>query len=58
RESPSEYIIRKLEPVSLVYSYMDYIETIQLLMEEVPDSWSSILNIQYYNTMVDFSTLA
>ena len=46
KESPSEYVIRKMELLSLVYSYSDT-ETIQAIMEEVPGSWASIINPQY-----------
>jgi hypothetical protein len=35
RETPSEYVIRKMELLTLVYSYMDT-ETIQAIMMEVP----------------------
>jgi hypothetical protein len=46
RESPSEYVIRKMELLMLVYSYMDT-ETIQAIMMEVPGTWASIINPQY-----------
>jgi len=46
RESPSEYVIRKMGLLSLVYSYSDT-ETIQAIMEEVLRSWTSIINPQY-----------
>ena len=53
RESPSEYVIRKMELVSLVYSYNDT-ETIQSIMEEVPSSWASIIHLQYQKTLREF----
>ena len=53
RESSSEYIIRKLELIRLVYNYTDS-ETIQAIMEEVPDSWASILNPQYLKSIMEF----
>jgi len=53
RESPSEYIIRKLELIGLVYNYTD-LETIQAIMEQVPDSWASILNPQYLKSIMEF----
>ena len=53
RESPSDYIIRKMELLSLVYSYTDS-ETIQAIMQEVPDSWASVINPQYQKTIREF----
>ena len=53
RESPSEYVIRKLELIGLVYNYTNS-ETIQAIMEEVPDSWASILNPQYLKSITEF----
>lgn len=53
REMPSEYVIRKLDLVSLVYSYNDQ-ETIQVIMEEAPDTWATVLNAQSYKTIVEF----
>jgi hypothetical protein len=53
RGSSSEYIIRKLELIGLVYNYTDS-ETIQAIMEEVPDSWASILNPQYLKSIMEF----
>ena len=52
-ESPSKYIIRKMELLSLVYSYTDT-ETIQAIMQEVPGSWASIINSQYQKTLQEF----
>jgi hypothetical protein len=46
QESPSEYVIRKMELLMLGYSYMDT-ETIQAIMMEVPGMWASIINPQY-----------
>ena len=53
RECPSDYIIRKMELLSLVYSYTDS-ETIQAIMQEVPDSWASVINPQYQKTIREF----
>ena len=39
RESPSEYVIRKMELLMLVYSYTDT-EMIQAIMMEVPGTWA------------------
>lgn len=52
-KSPSEYVIRKLELIGLVYNYTD-LETIQANMEEVPNSWASILNPQYLTSIMEF----
>jgi len=49
-ESPSDYIMHKMELLSLVYSYTDS-ETIQAIMQEVPDSWASVINLQYQKTI-------
>ena len=53
RESPSEYVIRKMELLTLVYSYTDT-KTIQAIMMEVPGPWASIINPQYQKTRRDF----
>lgn len=53
REMPSEYVIRKLDLISLVYSYNDQ-ETIQVIMEEAPDTWATVLNAQGYRTIEEF----
>ena len=50
RESPSDYIIRKMELLSLVYTYTDT-EMVQAIMQEVPDSWASVINPQYQSTI-------
>ena len=50
RGSPSEYVIRKMELLMLVYSYMDT-ETIQAIIMEVPRTWASIINPQYQKTL-------
>lgn len=53
KESPSEYIIRKLNLIGLVYDYTDT-KTICLVMAEAPDVWQSILNVQFYTTITEF----
>jgi hypothetical protein len=55
-KSPSEYVIRKLELIGLVYNYTNS-ETIQAIMEEVPDSWASILNPQYLKSIIKFQNV-
>ena len=53
RESPSEYVIRKMELLTLVYSCMDT-EMIQAIMMEVPGTWASIINSQYQKMLRKF----
>jgi hypothetical protein len=53
KESPSEYVIRKMDLLSLVYLYTDT-ETIQAIMEEVSGTWASIINPQYQKTIREF----
>ena len=53
QESPSEYVIHKIELLMLVYSYSDT-ETIQAIMMEVPGTWASIINLQYQKTLREF----
>jgi len=52
-KSPSKYVIRKFELIRLVYNYTDS-ETIQAIMEELPDSWASIINPQYLKSIMEF----
>jgi hypothetical protein len=56
QESPSEYVIQKLELIGLVYSYTNS-ENIQSIMEEVPDLWASILNPQYLKSIMEFQNV-
>ena len=53
QESPSEYVIRKMELLTLVYSYTDT-KTIQAIMMEVPGTWASIINPQYQKMLREF----
>ena len=53
RGSPSKYVIRKMELLTLVYSYMDT-EMIQAIMMEVPGTWASIINPQYQKMLREF----
>jgi hypothetical protein len=55
-ESPSKYVIRKLELIRLVYNYTD-LDTIQAIMEEVPNSWASILNPQCLKSIIEFKNV-
>ena len=56
RETPSEYIIRKMELLSLICSYSNT-ETIQAIMAEVPKTWASIIDPQYQKTFKEFPNL-
>jgi hypothetical protein len=53
KELPSEYLIRKLDLISLEYDYTDS-KTIWLVMAKAPDVWQSILNVQFYSTITEF----
>src|ERR1700683_4270317 len=53
RKSPSDYIIHKMELLSLVYTYTDT-EMVRAIMQEVPDSWASVINPQYQSTIREF----
>ena len=53
QESPSEYVIHKMELLTLVYSHTDT-ETIQATMMEVPGTWASIINPQYQKMLREF----
>ena len=53
QESPSQYVIHKMELLTLVYSYMDT-ETIQAIMMEFPGMWASIINPQCQKTLREF----
>lgn len=53
RESPSEYVIRKLELLRLTSNKSDS-GTIRAIMEESPDPWSSILQPQFQKTILEF----
>lgn len=54
-ESPSEYYIRKSELLRLVNKLTDS-ELILEVMAGAPEYWSAILDIQRYETAVDFQT--
>ena len=54
-KSPSNYIIHKMELLSLIYSYTDT-ETVQAIMQEVHDSWASVINPQYQKTIQGFQS--
>jgi hypothetical protein len=52
-ETPSKYIIHKMDLIHLVYDYTDS-EIIRLIMKEAPDSWSSLLQLKFCKTIVQF----
>lgn len=52
-ETPSEYVIQKMDLICLVYDYTDS-EIIQLIMKETPDSWSSLLQPKFCKMIVQF----
>ncbi|HXP51692.1 MAG TPA: reverse transcriptase domain-containing protein, partial [Bacteroidia bacterium] len=53
RETPSEYYIRKVELLTLVYNMTDA-EMIMEIMNGAPASWVNILNPNFYATLVEF----
>ena len=56
QESPSKYVIHKMELLTLVYSYTDT-ETIKAIMIEVPGTWASIINPQYQKMLREFQNI-
>ena len=53
RETPSEYIIRKLELIGLVYNY-SISEVMQFIMEGLPDFWTMWFNVQFIDAIIEF----
>ena len=53
RETPSEYIIRKLELLQFVYNYMDR-ELINEIMEGVPTHWTPIITPHLFQSLEQF----
>ncbi|KAF9470756.1 hypothetical protein BDN70DRAFT_769941, partial [Pholiota conissans] len=53
RETPSEYYIRKLELLEMVYNY-NAAELINEIMSGAPSQWISILTPHLYETLEDF----
>ncbi|KAF7972995.1 hypothetical protein HWV62_16488 [Athelia sp. TMB] len=53
RETPSEYVVRKLDLVRLVYNFTDT-ECIQMIMNEAPSSWSPIIQPHTCRNIVEF----
>lgn len=54
-ETPSDYVIRKFELLSLCYN-MDDSELILEVMNTAPSMWSSIIHTQYYATFSEFQS--
>jgi hypothetical protein len=52
-ETPSGYIIRKLELIGLVHDYT-LSEVIQSIMEGLPDFWTTHLNMRFIDATVEF----
>ena len=53
RESPSEYVIRKLELLQFVYNYTDR-ELINEIMEGVPSYWTPIITPHLFQDLEQF----
>jgi len=53
RESPSEYVIRKLELLKTAFT-MDDTELIMEIMDGAPNIWNTVLTTQLYRNMVEF----
>ena len=53
RETPSEYVISKIDLIRLVYNYTDS-EIVQLIIKEAPDSWSSLLQPNLCQSVMQF----
>ena len=53
RETPSEYVIRKMDLICLVYNYTDS-KIVQLIIKEAPTSWSSLLQPNLCKLVMQF----
>ena len=56
RETPSEYVIRKMDLIRLVYNYTDS-EIVRLIIKEAPDSWSSLLQPNLCKLVMQFQNV-
>lgn len=56
KETPSEYYIRKLDLIQLVYDYSDS-EIITEIMNGAPSSWTSILTPHLYDELTEFQRI-
>ncbi|KZP13025.1 hypothetical protein FIBSPDRAFT_706274, partial [Athelia psychrophila] len=52
RELPTEYVLRKLNLIDMVYNYTQT-EQIRLIMQEAPSSWTPIIQPQNCKSMVE-----
>ena len=52
-EIPSEYIIRKLKLIGLVYDN-SISKVIQFIMEGLPDFWTMWFNVQFIDAIIEF----
>ncbi|KZP04508.1 hypothetical protein FIBSPDRAFT_685697, partial [Athelia psychrophila] len=52
RELPTEYVLRKLNLIDMVYNYTQT-EQIRLIMQEAPSAWTPIIQPQNCRTMVE-----
>ena len=55
-ETPSKYVIRKVDLIHLVYNYIDS-EIVQLIIKEAPDSWSSLLQPNHRKSVIQFQNV-
>ena len=52
-ETSSEYVIRKMDLICLIYNYTDS-KIVWLIIKEAPDSWSSLLQPNLCKSVVQF----
>ena len=52
-ETPSEYVIRKIDLIHLVYNYTNS-TIVQLIVKEAPNSWTTLLQPNLCKTLVQF----
>jgi len=55
QESPSEYYIRKVEILSLVYNFTPS-QVMAEVLQKAPCLWSTVLNPRNYATLAEFQT--
>ena len=53
RETPADYVLRKLDLIRMVYNYSET-EMIRLIMRESPSSWTTIIQPQFLRTLSAF----
>ncbi|KZP09594.1 hypothetical protein FIBSPDRAFT_660303, partial [Athelia psychrophila] len=52
RELPTQYVLRKLNLINMVYNYTQK-EQIRIIMQEAPTAWTPIVQPQFCKTMVE-----